>query len=335
MHSAYISEYIGRGLAHGRKLTFGILALTALFVAISGMANAENARIYPSPQAAFEALAKAAQANDPNELVSILGPGAKELVDTGDAVADKVERAAFVKAYKEKHALISYTADDEAMAAGAPQRLFMEIGKAGWPFPIPLVADASGKAWSFDARQGAEEILSRRVGRNELAAMEVCQAYVDAQYDYYRLNPEKSAVPHFARKIVSSQGQRDGLYWETKPGEPASPLGELVAAAADDGYTPVGQGQSRAYYGYRYRVLTAQGPHAAQGAYSYIGNDLMFGGFALLAYPDKYGSTGVMTFMVNQDGVLYEKNLGKDTGRLAPGIDSFDPDDTWRKVDEP
>ena len=335
MHSAYINTYIGKGLAYSHKIAFCAFLAAIMLMTGHGLARAENARVFDSPQAAFDALVKAAQANDKDAIVSILGPEAKELVDTGDAAADNAERAAFVKAYKEKHGLISYVEDDEAMAKGAPERLFMEIGKNGWPFPIPLAAGDNGKAWSFDAKQGVEEILSRRVGHNELAAMEVCQAYVDAQYDYYRLNPEKSAIPHFAQKIASSKGKHDGLYWETKPGEPPSPLGALVAAAADDGYSPVQQGEDRSYYGYRYRVLTEQGPHAAQGAFSYVGNDLMFGGFALLAYPDKYGMTGVMTFMVNQDGVIYEKNLGEDTERLATKIVSFDPDNTWGKVGEP
>ena len=335
MRSAYIINYIGKGLARSRNIALCVFALAMMLMSGYGPAMAEGARVFDSPQAAFDALIKAAQANDAKEITSILGPEAKELVNTGDAAADNAERAEFVKAYKEKHGVISYTEDDEATAKGAPERVFMEIGKNGWPFPIPMVAQAGGKGWSFDAKQGVEEILSRRVGHNELAAIEVCQAYVDAQYDYYRLNPEKSAIPHFAQKIASSPGKHDGLYWETKSGETPSPLGALVAAAADDGYSPVQQGEERSYYGYRYRVLTSQGTHAAQGAFSYIGNDLMFGGFALLAYPDKYGTTGVMTFMVNQDGVIYEKNLGKDTERLATKVVSFDPDKTWSKVGEP
>ena len=307
--------------------------MTAIMV-VGGTAaaGAESSRTYDSPQDAVKALMDATKANDKAEVLKILGPEAKDLVFSGDEVADNAERARFVKAYEAKHGLVSYVADEEA---GKPERFFLEVGEEAWPFPVPIVADQTGKRWSFDGKAVVDELLSRRIGYNELAAVEVCRAYVDAQYEYYRLNPEKSPMQHFAQKIASSKGKHDGLYWETKSGETPSPLGALVAAAADDGYSPVQQGEDRSYYGYRYRVLTEQGPYAAQGAFSYIGNDLMFGGFALLAYPDKYGTTGVMTFMVNQDGVIYEKNLGKDTERLATKIVSFDPDNTWSKVGEP
>lgn len=332
MHSVYLEHSAGRGLTRMRRGVFYTLLLAIMVVAGTSSALAESARTYGSPQEAVKAFVAAAKANDKQELLNILGPEAKDLVFSGDEVADNAERAKFVKAYEVKHGLVSYAADE---GAGKPERLFLEIGKDDWPFPIPVVADQSGKSWSFDSKAGVEELLNRRIGRNELATIEVCRAYVDAQYEYYRLNPEKSPVPYFARKIASSPGKHDGLYWESKPGEAESPLGALVAEAADDGYSLVQQGESRAYYGYRYRVLTSQGEHAAQGAFSYIGDDLMFGGFALLAYPENYGVSGVMSFIVNQDGVVYEKNLGEDTARLAPKITSFDPDDTWNKIDRP
>ncbi len=332
MQSVYLEHSTGGGLERMCRGALCALLLTIMVVAGTGTALAESARTYGSPQEAVKALIAAAKANDKEELLNILGTEAGSLVFSGDETADSIERANFVKAYEAKHGLVSYTADE---AAGKPERRFLEIGKDNWPFPIPIVADQSGKRWSFDSKAGVEELLNRRIGRNELAAIEVCRAYVDAQYEYYRLNPEKSPVPHFARKIASSPGKHDGLYWENKPGEPESPLGVLVAAAADDGYSPVQQGEDRAYHGYRYRVLTSQGEHGAQGAFNYIADDLMFGGFALLAYPDNYGVSGVMSFIVNQDGVVYEKNLGKDTARLAPKITSFNPDSAWNKIDQP
>ncbi len=332
MQSAYLETNTGRGLPRLYPGVFCALLLAIVVVAGAPSAKAESVRTYDSPQNAVKALIDAAKANDKDELLKILGPEAKSLVFSGDETADNAERARFVKAYEVRHGLVSYIADEQS---GKPARLFLEVGKDAWPFPIPIAADQTGKRWSFDGKAGVDELLSRRIGYNELATIEVCRAYVDAQYEYYRLNPEKSAVPHFARKIASSPGKRDGLYWETKPGEAESPLGALVAEAADDGYTPVQQGEDRSYYGYRYRVLTGQGEHGAQGAFSYIGNDLMFGGFALLAYPENYGVSGVMTFIVNQDGVVYEKNLGKDTGKLATKIADFDPDPTWNKIDEP
>ena len=332
MQNVYLKNNTGSGFSRRYPTVFCTLLLAIMVVAGASSARAESARTYDSPQNAVKALMDAAKANNKDELLKILGPEAKDLVFSGDETADNAERAKFVKAYETKHGLVSYIADEQA---GKPERLFLEVGGAQWPFPIPIVADQSGKRWFFDGKAGVDELLSRRIGHNELAAIEVCRAYVDAQYEYYRLNPEKSPVPHFARKIASSPGKHDGLYWETKPGEAESPLGALVASAADDGYTPVRQGEDMAYYGYRYRVLTGQGEHAAQGAFSYVGADLMFGGFALLAYPENYGVSGVMTFIVNQDGMVYEKNLGKDTGRLATKITSFDPDDTWSKIDEP
>ncbi len=335
MYSAQLKKHTDRGLTQINKGLLTALLLATMVVVGAITTRAESVRTFDSPQAATKALVDAVQANDQAGLLSLLGPEAKDLLSSGDEVADAAERARFVSAYKEKHDLVSYEEDE---TADGPKRFFLEIGKDAWPLPIPVTDMSSGskdKRWGFDAKAGVEELLNRRIGRNELAVMEVCQAYVDAQYDYYRLNPEKSAVPHFAAKIVSSPGQHDGLYWESKDGAPASPLGALVAVAADDGYTPVQQGEERAYYGYRYRILTGQGAHAKQGAFSYMGKDLMFGGFALLAYPASYGVSGVMTFMVNQDGVVYQKNLGEDTAKLAPKIAVFDPDDTWNKAEEP
>ena len=331
------------------KALAGAFLLSGLLLSGADPARAEAPQTFPSPESAVKALLQAAKAHNQEALLKIFGTDAKDLVNSGDETADKAERAAFVKAYNTKHALIAYgdivhdaesvgeKAENEAgksKAAPPPQLRILQIGEKNWPFPIPLVSDASGKEWSFDTKSGLEEVLDRRIGRNELSALEVCRAYVDAQYEYYKLNPDKSVIPHFAAKIVSSPGKRDGLYWESKAGEPASPLGELMADAAAEGYATPQQGGGKPYHGYRYRILTEQGPAAPHGAYSYMGGDFMFGGFALLAFPFNYGVTGVMSFIVNQDGVVYEKNLGEDTAALAEKITSFNPDSSWNKIDD-
>ena len=283
------------------------------------------AQSYDSPEAAVKALVEAIKAENKEAVIKILGSGARDSIESGNSEIDSAERAAFVAAYEAKNTLVVDEADKN--------RRILQIGENNWPFPIPLMSDKQGR-WTFDGKAGADEILARHVGRNELSVIEVCRAYVDAQYDYYRLNPDKAVIPHFAQKIVSQPGKRDGLYWETKPGEAESPLGPFVASAADEGRKKgEKQGEAAPYHGYRYRILTSQGKHAPKGAYSYVEKGLMFGGFALIAYPDAYGVSGVMTFMVNQDGVIYEKNLGKNTPAVAQKITSFDPDDTWSKTE--
>ncbi len=317
-----------------KKLVLCVACILLLSIALpAAAASAEKQLSYDSPEAAIAALAEATKKNDKAKLLAILGPEANDLIDSGDAVADNAERAAFAAAFDKKHSLVPYTAAEEETPGTAPERRTLEVGENDWPFPIPLVKDGKTGRWSFDGKSGLEELLDRRVGQNELAAMQVCQAYVDAQRDYYRMNPEKGLVPQFAQKIVSTPGKRDGLYWKSKDGEPPSPLGSLAAAASQEGYKSQSQDESAPYHGYRYKVLTAQGENAKGGAYSYVENGMMFGGFALLAYPDNYGVSGVMSFVVNQEGVLYEKNLGQDTSALAQKITLFDPDDTWKEVD--
>ena len=297
---------------------------------LSGLPTAQAAAktsagpaLYATPEEAASALALAVKANDKAALAAIFGPQAKEFINTGDPAED-ADRAAFSAAYEAKHSLEPAEKGDGRI---------LHVGEQDWSFPVPLVKEAKSGLWFFDGKAGAEEILNRRIGRNELSVMEVCRAYVDAQNEYYRLNPEKSSIAHFARHIVSTAGKRDGLYWQTGAGEAPSPLGELLAGAAADGHAAK-QGDVRPYHGYRYRVLTGQGKHAPGGAYSYDEGGVMFGGFALIAQPDVWGVSGVMTFVVNQDGVIYEKNLGKDTPALAQKITVFDPDETWHKVDD-
>ena len=325
------------------------VALFAVLLTWSMDGKAAELRFYDSPEAAGQALAAAVKANDIKEILAVLGPKAAPLVESGDPQAAAAERAAFIKAYEEKHTLVAVPGDSRAGEQGtAPikgkeagkakadelERRILEIGPDGWPFPIPLVREttAKGGSWFFDSSAGVQELLNRRIGNNELSAIQVCLAYVDAQNEYYRRNPEQKPMAHFAQKIMSSPGMRDGLYWPAKEGEEPSPLGALVAAAEAGREASAKMTGGGAYHGYRYRILTGQGPHADQGAYSYIGNGLMFGGFALLAYPETYGATGVMSFLINQEGVLFEKNLGKDTAALAARITLFDPDSSWTRV---
>ncbi|HEX8740325.1 MAG TPA: DUF2950 domain-containing protein [Casimicrobiaceae bacterium] len=268
---------------------------------------------YATPQIAVDALVAAVRASDLGAMLRILGPGSRKLVESGDAVADAQGRTRFIAAY-DAHAEIE---EGEGKAT-------LLIGEKDWPFPVPLTKSARG--WSFDSVSGAREFLDRRIGRNELSAIQVCLAYVDAQREYAATAGADGGVHQYARKFSSSAGQRDGLYWRTADGAKSSPLGPLVAKAQAEGY------DKQPYHGYYYRILLAQGPGADSGAYDYIVKGRMIGGFALIAYPAGWGSSGVMTFIVNQDGVVYEKNLGPRTSALATAIHRFDPDATWRKA---
>ncbi|HZR82963.1 MAG TPA: DUF2950 domain-containing protein [Candidatus Binatia bacterium] len=276
-------------------------------------------KTFPSPDAAAEALVAAARAANTSALVDIFGPESKSLVESGDPVADRNAYERFVKSYDEAHKIVS--ASDSEMT--------LETGNDQWPFPIPLVK--AGDAWHFDTAAGKQEILDRRIGANELATIEVVRAFVDAEREYFSRDPDGDKQPHYAQLIRSTPGKRDGLYWEEKPGEPPSPLGALFAEATAEGYHKTSSAPIP-YHGYYYRILTAQGPHAAGGQYDYIVRGKMIGGFALVAYPAEWRSSGVMTFLVNHDGVVFQKDLGPDTAKIAKAMKAFDPDDTWTRV---
>ena len=303
-----------------KKIQTFAAGIVVLLLSIVGAAAKSNGpTLYNTPEDAAKALIVAAKANDINALATVLGPEAKELIDSGDTTADNSDRAIFVIAWEKKHSL----------RTEADGSVSLVLGEKELRFPVPLVKNAAGK-WFFDGKAGLEELTNRRIGRNELSAMEVCLAIADAQRDYYALNPDHAPVRHFAPQILSSPDRRDGLYWPTKDGEAPSPLGTLVADAADEGYNK----EAGAYHGYRYRILTGQGKNAPGGAYGYVGNGLMLGGFAVLAYPEKYGVSGVMTFLLGHDGTLLEKKLGKDTAALAAKIPLYDPDTSWQKVED-
>src|SRR5215831_1515936 len=280
---------------------------------------AATQQTFASPEAGVQALIDAAKNNDTKTMLTILGPEARAYLNTGDAVSDRASLARFVQAYEEAHALVP----------SGDTKVSLQIGNDEWPFPVPLVKDNT--SWRFDSKEGKEEILNRRIGRNELDVIQVCLAYVDAQREYYMSNPQHAALLHYAAKFRSTPGKRDGLYWETKADEPPSPLGPLVAQARKEGYKREA-GKPTAYHGYYYKILTAQGPNAPDGAYDYMVRGKMIGGFALVAYPAQYGSSGIMTFIVNYDGVVYQKDLGPQTTTQAQSITKFDPDETWTKL---
>ena len=295
----------------------GRMLLCASLLGLSVPALAQEQ--FGSAEDAAAALVSAAKTGDPKAILAVLGRDGQDIVSSGDPVADANTREKFVLAYDAKHSL--------ELEGNGTQTLI--IGEDNWPFPIPLVNNA-GK-WQFDTKQGLDEILSRRIGRNELAAIQVARAYVQAQNEYAALNPAGLGPGVYAQRIVSRPGKKDGLYWPTAEGEQQSPLGDLAAQASADGYKP---GQTPIpYHGYYYRILTRQGAEAPGGAYEYLVDGKLKGGFALIAVPAEYGNSGIMTFMVNQDGTVFQKDLGPNTTKLAAKIDAFVPDSGWISVD--
>ena len=275
---------------------------------------------FASQQEAAAALVAAARSGEDSAFLQVLGPEAKRLLHSGDPVADRAAARRFVEAYERAS---SFDQRDESHA-------LLQVGEDAWPLPIPLVKDADG--WRFDTAAGAQEMLARRIGRNELTTIQACLAFVDAQYEYYRRNPEGSPLLHYAARLASTSGKRDGLYWEAKPEEPPSPLGALFARARAEGYRRSSASQPAPYHGYMFKLLTGQGPHAAGGAYDYLVRGKLLGGFALVAYPARYGSSGVMTFLVNHQGVVFQKDLGPETAKSAAAMTRFDPDESWKPV---
>jgi hypothetical protein len=305
-------RHVGIALIIVIALTFG---LTSAFAATQ--------REFDSPQAAADALAKAIKANNEADLRAIFGPDSGKLLSSGDKVADADSRAAFAKSYDEANRLEAVNDKEQTLI----------VGKEEWPMPIPLIK--VGAHWSFDTKKGADEILARRIGRNELSAMKVLLAIVDAERDYSTHDLDKDGLPEYAAHFVSSPGKRDGLYWPTSGTEAKSPLGTLLAAAADEGYARPGSSTLEPYHGYYYRILLRQGKNAPGGAQDYEVKGKLMAGFALLAYPARYGSSGVMTFIVSHDGVVYEKNLGPHTKTASAAITAFDPDTSWKKSELP
>jgi len=296
----------------------GVAAL--LVVAGCGGGGSAAHRMFDTPEQAADALAAAAAADDAAAVTALFGPDAAEIADSGDPVMDAVARKKFAEAYAAKHALVADGDDKRTLVVGAKD----------WPLPVPLVR-RDGK-WMFDGAAGLEEVAFRRIGRNELGAIAVCLGFHDAQHEYASTGHDDMPAGLYASKLISDLGTHNGLYWPAVEGEPVSPVGPFVAQAAAQGYRRAA-GDVRPYHGYQYRGLFKQGPHANGGAKEYFDKGALVNGFALLAWPAEYGTSGVLTFMVNQDGVVYEKDLGEDTESVVEGIRAFDPDTTWSAVE--
>ena len=294
------------------------LTIAGLLCTVASVASAQQA--FKTPEEAASALVSAAKANDMKAFATVLGPDGDDIVSSGDDVADAATRQKFVAAYDAKHQ-IAMEGDNKAI---------MVIGQEDFPLPIPLVRKDG--TWRFDTAAGREESLARRIGKNELDAIQASLAYVDAQNDYADKDRTGAGVGVYAQRIISSPGKKDGLYWPTAQGEDASPLGEFIAEATAQGYR-VGGGRTP-YHGYYYKILTKQGAAAAGGELEYIVKDKMIGGFALVAYPAEYRNSGVMTFIVNHAGTVFQKDLGPDTAKLAERMTSFNPDKSWENVSD-
>lgn len=294
--------------------------LLAIALAVPASAQATGQQTFASAEDAVHALVNALQADDHPKLLAVLGSNAEPVVASGDPVADKAERENFLAAYAAKSALVPADADT----------MVLEVGLDGWPLPIPVVR-RHGR-WFFDSAAGAEELVYRRLGRNELDAIDVCRGFVAAQEEYASEGRDGQPAGIYAQKLLSDPGRRNGLYWPVAPGDPPSPAGPLLAKASAENYA-LGAGTPTPYHGYVYRLLTAQGPAARGGAKSYLVDGGLVGGFALVAFPAEYRQSGVMTFLVGADGVVYEKDLGPRTVELAKGIAEYDPDRSWTPVE--
>ncbi len=293
------------------------LTMSAAALLVCAMASASAQQAFKTTDEAATALVNAARSGDAKGIAAVLGPDSADIASSGDPVDDAATRQRFVAAYDAKHQ-VKTEGDSKAI---------LVIGEDDFPFPIPLAR--TGELWRFDTAAGRLEILYRRIGRNELDTVQACLAFVDAQNEY--AERDRTGPGAYAQRIVSQPGKKDGLYWPSAAGEDQSPLGEFVAQASAQGYKA---GGARApYHGYYYKILTAQGPNAPGGAIDYVVRGKMIGGFALVAYPAEYGNSGAMTFLVNHNGTVYEKDLGERSARIAERMSSFNPDQTWKKVE--
>jgi hypothetical protein len=298
------------------KITAVAILLTVC-VSTRSAAQQQAAKSFSSPEDASNAFVTAAQNNDEKAMLEILGPDGKQIVYSGDETEDAHSRANFVQRYQEMHRLVKEP----------DGTVILHIGAKNWPTPIPLVN--KGNSWYFDTDAGKKEILFRRIGRNELSTIRVCQELVAAEKEYHSTQHDE-----YAQKIFSDEGQHNGLYWKAAEGERQSPIGPLIASAVAQGYAKSRDGAPTPYRGYYYHILTHQGKYGPGGPKNYIVNGKMTEGFAFVAYPAEYRSSGVMTFMVNEDGVVYQKDLGKKTEVLAKGMKEYNPDSSWQKTEE-
>ncbi len=303
---------------HRWQMALSSLLIILISAILAGSAFAKTTvrqKMFGSPDDALKALVAAVRDNNDKELVAILGPGSGDLISSGDTVDDKRGKERFLKAFDEKNS-IEASGDNKAL---------IHFGSQDRIFPIPLVK--KGSQWFFDTKAGKEEVLCRRIGRNELNVIDVLKAYSDAQREYASRDRDGDGILEFAQRLVSAKGKKDGLYWEAKEGEEESPFGPLIAKASAEGY------KEQPFHGYYFRIIKAQGRNAKGGAFDYVARGNMVLGFGLMAYPAKYGSSGIMTFIVNQEGVIYQKDLGRNTRKAIAGL-RYDPDKTWKKAED-
>lgn len=297
------------------------IIITAMFIFIldsESYAAKMTQRTFTSPDKAFDMLLAAVKSDDAGKLAALFGPQWKDIFPA-DKVANAKARERFAKAYDEKRRLENV----------GTNKVVLHVGDNDWPWPVPVVK--TGNHWRFDTRAGIKEIIARRIGKNEVSAVQVCLAYVDSQLEYAREH-RFEGMGEYAQKLTSDPGKKNGLCWSSKDGEKPSLLGPLIAAACKTEPTQPGT-EISPYHGFYYKILKSQGKDAPGGAYAYVVDGKMIGGFALVAYPAEYGSSGITTFIVNQDGIVYQKDLGKDTEKIAESMESYNPDSTWKKVD--
>ncbi len=303
------------------RLAFLGLFFAMSFNAVLCVAQQGGEKTFASPGAAVLALYNAAKANDSAAMDAIFGKNANDILHTGDNVVDNSMRTDFVKRYDQMHRVVL---EPDGTAT-------LYIGADNWPLPISLVKSGNG-SWYFDTEAGKKEILYRRVGRNENDAIEVLHSLVMAQRDYAATTHDGDKTKHYALKFISDEGKQNGLYWKTTDTEEPSPIGPLLVSAAGEGYN-IQQGKPQPYHGYYYRILTKQGAAAKGGTRDYMVNGQLTKGFAFVAYPAEYRNSGVVSFIVNQDGVVYEKDLGPDTEKIASSMTEYNPDSSWSKAD--
>jgi hypothetical protein len=310
-----IVKSITKGIRRTAILSVAVLAAVSILVNIGYVIAQANQNTYRSPQEAVMAVVSAIRDDDTNQLVRIFGPESKEILQSGDDVADKQTREKFLEKYQEMNRLV----------ANPGGSVTLYLGAENWPFPIPLVK--RNGTWRFATAAGKREILYRRIGRNEFDTIDTLHALVDAQKEYASL-PRDGESKHYAQKLMSDKGKHNGLYWKTGEGEPTSPVGPLIADAFNEGYRK--KEGATPFHGYIYRLLQSQGPNAPGGAMNYLVNGELTRGFAFIAYPVEYRNSGVMTFIVNQDGKIYQKDLGPNTEKVASSITAYNPDQTWQ-----
>src|SRR5215472_12164585 len=314
---------MSRQFAAARFVTLlGLMILLASFASFTvqhAAAQQATQRTFDSPGKAAAAMFDAAKTGDTNTLMQIFGPESKEVLASGDPVADKDNRELVVKKYEEMHRFVT----------GPDKSVILYIGAENWPFPIPIVE--KNNVWFFDTAKGKQEVLFRRIGRNETFTIGTLRSLADAQNEYAVTTHDQDSTKQYARKILSDEGKHNGLYWKTGPGEPASPIGPLIAQATREGYEK--GAKAIPFHGYYYRILTGQGKDAPGGAMSYLTDGKLTKGFAFIAYPAEYRNSGVMTFIVGKNGQIYQKDLGNDTAKIAASMTDFNPDKTWSAAD--